>query len=157
MATEFSLRPATEDDFSEIMKIEKQVHLAPWTEQHFRDELIKPYSSFMVLSDDETDSVIAGYIVCWQMFDEIQILNIVVNLPFRGLGFAKQMLRKVILLANKKDVKRIVLDVRKSNIPAFQLYQGLNFFITHIRKQFYSNGEDAYQMALTLQDEELTP
>lgn len=150
---EFSLRPATTEDLEQILKIEQQCHVAPWTEDHFRAELIKPYSQFLVLTDDETDTKIVGYIVSWLMFDECQILNVVVDLPYRGLGFAKRMIRKAAIVAAQKGVNRVVLEVRKSNLPAIQLYQGLRFVITQIRRGFYSNGEDAYFMTLSLVDD----
>ena len=151
--TQFSLRPITPDDLPQLITIEKQVHPAPWTEAHFAAELTKPYSYFYVLTDDETDSRIAGYIVCWMMFDDCQILNLVVDLPFRGLGMAKLMIRKAIGLALNKNIKKVVLEVRKTNMPAIQLYQGLGFTITKILKGFYGNGEDAHQMTHFLQED----
>lgn len=156
MSLLFSLRPATEEDLPQIMKIENLVHVSPWTENHFRSELEKPYSLFLLLTDDETDSHLAGYIVAWMMFDECQILNLAVDIPSRGLGLAKEMLRKVIFFASQKGIKRVVLEVRKSNLPAIQLYQGLRFVITHIRKGFYTNGEDAYSMALSLEEDPIS-
>jgi len=146
----FSLRPATVDDLDRILEIENQVHTSPWNRDHFSKELSKPYSGFLVFTDDETDTEVAGYVVCWMMFDECQILNLAVALPYRGLGMGMTMIRKVISLANTKGIQKITLEVRKSNQPAIQLYQNAGFVITHVRKEFYSNGEDAYQMQLTL-------
>ncbi len=60
METIVSLRHATLDDLSEILRIEKQCYLNSWTEEHFIAELEKPYSQFLVLTDDETDSKIFG-------------------------------------------------------------------------------------------------
>jgi ribosomal-protein-alanine N-acetyltransferase len=151
----FSLRPATTEDLKPVLQIENHLYPSPWTEENFKAELIKPYSHFLVLTDDETDTQIAGYIVFWTLFDECQILNIAVDLPFRGMGFAKQMLRKAASLAINKGIRKLVLDVRKSNMAAIQLYQNLNFSITHIRKGFYSNGDDAYQMTLSLEGDAL--
>ena len=156
MKTEsFSLRPATTEDLEAVLKIENEVHVSPWSEEHFRAELTKPYSQFLVFTDDETDSVVAGYFICWVMFDECQILNVATSLQHRGLGFAKQMIQKAVSIAVKKDIKKVVLEVRKTNSPAIQLYHKLNFNITHVRKSFYSNGEDAYQMTLNLEGESL--
>jgi ribosomal-protein-alanine N-acetyltransferase len=146
----FTLRPATSDDIPLIHEIEKRTHLAPWGEDNFRHELSKPYSHFLVMTDDETDSKIAGYIIYWVLFDDCQILNVVVDLPYRGLGMAKKMLRQAAQVAIKKEIKKLSLEVRKSNDAATQLYQGLHFVITQIRRNFYSNGEDAYQMVLHL-------
>jgi len=151
--TPFSLRPATPEDLVRVTQIEAAVHIAPWSSENFSAEMSKPYSHFLVLTDDETDSEIVGYIVFWTMFDEGQILNIVVDLPYRGLGLAKFMIRKTVQLVYQKGIKKIVLDVRKSNLPAIQLYQRLQFVITSIRKGFYSNGEDAYQMLLSMTDD----
>ena len=154
-APTWSLRPATLDDLPLVLKIENAVHPAPWNEKNFIPELTKPYSHFLVMTDDETDSVVSGYIVFWTLMDECQILNIAVDLPFRGLGLAKQMIRRALGLSAKKGIKSASLDVRKTNQAAIQLYQGLRFTITHVRKSFYSNGEDGYQMRLPLDGEML--
>lgn len=151
----FSLRPATPEDVAKILAIEAKVHVAPWDQTHLDSEFSKPYSHFLVLTDDETDEVIAGYIVFWTLFDEAQILNVAVDLPHRGLGYAKLLVRSAINEAVRKGIKRVLLDVRKSNLAAIQLYQGVGFVITHVRKGFYSNAEDAYQMALYMEDDGL--
>ena len=150
-----SLRPATPDDVPAILQIEAKVHVAPWTEEHFKAELEKPYARFLVYTDDETDEIVIGYIVFWLMFDECQVLNVAVDFPYRGLGYAKELIRAAAKEGGQKNVKRVVLDVRKTNLPAVQLYQGLGFVITQVRKGFYSNGEDAYQMTLYLEDQEI--
>ena len=145
-----SLRPATDEDLNSILLIEHKIHQAPWSEESFRAELTKPYSHFLVLTDDETDSKIAGYVIYWLLHEDAQILNIGVDLPFRGMGLGRRMVRHVIGEALRAGFTKLTLDVRKSNLPAIQLYQSLKFAITHVRKGFYTNGEDAYQMTLEL-------
>ena len=148
----FSFRPAVKEDLEEILKIEVKSYPLPWTYDQFKEEFEKPYSHFLVLTDDETDSVIAGYIVFWQMFEEAHILNVTVNLDWRGLGYAKKMILLVIDSGLKKEAKRIILEVRKSNAAAVALYQKQGFFIDHIKKGFYSDGEDAYFMIHYLEE-----
>jgi ribosomal-protein-alanine N-acetyltransferase len=148
----YSLRPATSDDIPAILDVERRVHIAPWGDENFRFELTKPYSQFLVLTDDETDEKVAGYIIFWMLFEECQILNVVVDEPFRGQGMAKKMVRQAAQSAMQKGVKKVNLEVRKSNASAIQLYQGQRFVITQVRRNFYSNGEDAYQMTLHLDE-----
>jgi ribosomal-protein-alanine N-acetyltransferase len=62
------------------------------------------------------------------------------------------MIRQAAQTAIQKGIKRLSLEVRKSNATAIQLYQNLKFVITHVRRNFYSNGEDAYLMTLHLED-----
>ena len=121
----------------------------------FQAELSKPYSQFFLITDDESDEIIASYIVFWVMFDECQILNLGVASAFRRKGFAKKLVMQAIRTAVEKGIRKILLDVRKSNLPAIQLYQSMRFVITHVRKGFYTNGEDAYQMALYLEGDGL--
>ena len=151
--TDFGLRKMTPDDLPEVLAIEKGSYPSPWTEEAFKAELAKPYSQSLVMSDEETDTRIGGYIVFWLMFDECQILNVAVNPEFRRHGLARSMIRKVVDIAIKNQIRRVVLNVRKSNMPAIQLYQSLNFTVVHVRKSFYSNGEDAYEMVLHLSGE----
>lgn len=145
-----SLRPATPDDLDAIVEIESRVHIAPWSKANFAEELEKPYSITWVLTDDETDSKILAYSVFWAIGDSLEILNIAVDLPFRGHGFAKLILQSAIREGLKRQATRLILDVRKSNLPAAGLYQRAGFAITQYRKSFYTNGEDAYHMVLEL-------
>ena len=147
----FSLRPATEDDLNSILEIECKSYPVPWNEEAFKVEIQKPFSHFLVLTDDKTDSVIAGYIVYWLMFDECHILNVAVCSDWRGLGLATRLVRKAIDDAIRKDMQRVFLEVRKSNAQAVALYGKLGFFVDHIKAKFYDDGEDAYFMMLFLQ------
>ena len=86
------------------------------------------------------------------LFRSAQILNIAVDLPFRGLGLARGLIRQVVSHAIKKEIRKVILDVRKSNAAAIALYQSMRFTIGQVRKGFYSDGEDAYTMVLDLDD-----
>jgi ribosomal-protein-alanine N-acetyltransferase len=150
-----SLRPATPDDLPALLAVEARVHTAPWTQENFEGEWEKGYSNTWVLTDDDTDREILGYVVYWLMEETIEILNIAVDFPYRGLGFAQKILQQVIREGLRQNAKRLILDVRKSNLPAVALYQKTGMAITQVRKGFYSNGEDAYHFALELEGQRL--
>jgi ribosomal-protein-alanine N-acetyltransferase len=147
----FSFRPATEEDLPGVLALEKVSYPLPWNEQQFKEEMLKPFCRFWVYTDDETDAQIAGYIVFWIMFEDCHILNVTVGLGWRGLGFGERMVRKALNEALKKDCKKIMLEVRKSNAGAMALYSKLGFFTEQIKKGYYSDGEDAHVMMLYLQ------
>lgn len=146
-----SLRPATEDDLPLMLEIERASYPLPWTEGAFREELLKPFSNVLVLTDDETDSIVVGYIVFWTMFDECHILNVAVNSDWRGLGHAKNLVGHAINVAIRKNMKRLFLEVRKSNEGAIALYKSLGFYVDHIKETFYDDGEDALFMVRYLE------
>ena len=149
-----SLRPATEDDLTAVLDIERRCYPAPcvaWTEEAFRGEIQKPFCHFLVLTDDETDSILVGYVVYWLLFDECHILNVAIHPDWRGQALGTLLVRNAINAAVKKEVKRVFLEVRKSNTGAISLYQKLGFFIDHIKTAFYENGDDCYFMVLYLE------
>ena len=150
MESNFSIRPATEDDLPAILEIENSVYPIPWTAEQFKAEIEKPFANVLVLTDDDTDQIVAGYVVFWMMFDECHILNVAVHPKWRGLGIGGKLTRIAVDFALKKELKRVFLEVRKSNEAAVKLYQKVGFFIDHIKPRFYDNGEDAYFMVMYL-------
>lgn len=146
----YSIRPASEVDLSKISALELRAHVQPWTEEGFHAELGKPFAYVWVLTDDETDDELMGYIVFWLLDGQCRILNLVVEPEARGLGFGKRLLRRAIDEAVRLGVKKAVLEVRYSNQAAVGLYQKLGFTITRIAKNYYSDGENAYLMELEL-------
>lgn len=144
----FSLRPATFEDLELVTQIEKQSQRSPWTVESFLAEIGKNYSYFLLLTDDQTDSVVAGYIIFWLLMDDCHILNCAVDFNYRGLGYGQRMLRKAVSIAYSQNIFHIYLEVRKSNHAAVQLYQKVGFEIMRVIRNLYSDGEDAWAMTL---------
>ena len=147
-----SLRPATEDDLPAILEIEQESYPEPWTEAHFKQEMKTPYSRVFVLTDDETDSIVLGYLVYWLQAEGTSLLNVAVGQKWRGLGLGRLLLSAMIKETVREEIPRAILEVRESNHKAISVYEHLGFRKTHERKQFYSNGESAVVMELKTSD-----
>lgn len=152
----WSIRPASEDDLKAVAAIEKYSNSPPWSESAFRSELGKKHSHFWVLTDDETDSVVAGYVVFSFPAEQAHIQTLAVSRDRRGLGLAKKILRAVISFVMRQKGESIALEVRKSNKAAIQLYQSLDFMIVHTVKHGYPDGEDAYSLVYRVEREKLS-
>lgn len=150
MLEDFSIRPASFDDLQKLIEIEKGIHVAPWSREHFESELSKPFSRVWLLTDDDTDEKIAAYLCFWMMDDYAQILNIGVDFPYRGQGHAQRLIQSLIRDSIRDQMSRITLEVRVSNENAIGLYRKAGFVQVSVRKRFYSNGEDAIVMDLIL-------
>ncbi len=147
-----SLRPGTEEDIPGILQIEKQSHPEPWSDSHFRQELSVPYSRILVLTDDETDSIILGYLVYWLQAEAVSLLNVTVAPACRGLGFSRILIGAMVNEAVREEIPKVILEVRESNETAIRVYERMGFKKTHERKGFYSNGETAFVMELKTSD-----
>ncbi len=143
-----SLRPLTEDDLNQVLLIESKSHPDPWKKAHFEAEIQKPFTRVLVLTDDETDTIVIGYIIYWLQAEGVSLMNITVDPNWRGFGFGNKLMQAMIKEAVAEDISRIILEVRASNESAIQLYEKIGFKVTHQRKNFYSNGETALVMEI---------
>jgi ribosomal-protein-alanine N-acetyltransferase len=143
-----SIRPVTLDDLTQILKIENLSYPSPWTPLQFQTELTTAHSKFLVLTDDETDEFIVGYVIYWVQVEGVSLLNVTIHPEWRGLGSAQRLMRAMINETVRDEIPKIVLEVRPSNSGAIKLYTRLGFKKTHERKNFYHNGETAIVMEL---------
>ena len=60
----------------------------------------------------------------------------------RNRGIAKELMQKILECAKDCGCERMMLEVRRSNISAQQLYKKFGFDEISVRKGYY-NGEDA--------------
>jgi len=71
----------------------------------------------------------------------------------RRLGIATQMmLRSMKALKHYYNADEVYLEVRVSNEPAISLYRKLGFQKVGVIPRYYSDGEDAYLFARSLED-----
>ncbi|NDF15154.1 ribosomal-protein-alanine N-acetyltransferase [bacterium] len=147
-----SLRPAVPEDLPRVLEIEKESHGEPWGRSAFEGELQLPYSRFLVLTDDETDTVVLGYIIYHLQAEGVSLLNVTLAPKWRNLGLSRILLSAMVSETVREEIPRIILEVRESNSRAIAVYGAMGFAKTHERKQFYSNGETAWVMELRTSD-----
>ncbi len=144
-AHRIKIRPATEQDIAKIAAIEKSSIPDPWSEEGFRDALRQPGVIFLVTED------LSGYCVLYTAADEGEIPTIAVDQEHRRKGIAQALLLSAGRMAVQQGVKRIYLEVRKSNEPARCLYEHCGFVRDGVRPRFYEHPqEDAVVMHLEL-------
>ncbi len=141
------IRDATVRDLPRIIEIERLAFPAPWTLASFQRELTLPFSRIMVamLADS---NLIVGFLCRWLIADECHVLNIAVDPDSRRLGIGTVMLREAITEAKSAGANVVTLEVRRSNLPARQLYRKFEFEERRLRRHYYGPGEDAIIMEL---------
>lgn len=142
---EINLRPMRLEDLPQVVAIEAQSHLEPWTQQAFRAELEGSLVAqpFVALRNEE----IVGYVVPWFVVDEVQIANITVKENFRQRGLGRMLLEHVLTLAAERRSRVVYLEVRDSNTAARALYESIGFVVEGMRPKYYGRGqEDAVLM-----------
>lgn len=132
-------------DIPEVANIEARVFSMPWSEQGFADAL-KQDTIFVTAKQEEQ---VVGYCGMYCSFEEGEITNVAVLPEAQNHGIGKKIISGLLRAAQEKNIRRIVLEVRVSNLPAIRLYEGFGFRKAGIRKGFYEKPrEDAAIMIL---------
>ncbi len=143
---------ATLKSLDQLVTLEKACFSVPWSRQHFHAELEgNQFSRVRIIPHPEcTQNLqIIAYICVWIVFEEIRYLNLAVHPDFRRRGLAKQLIHETLDLGMRAGCCRGMLEVRKTNDMAKNLYESFNFKSYSTRKSYYTNPtEDAILMTL---------
>jgi [ribosomal protein S18]-alanine N-acetyltransferase len=135
------------EDLTQIMPLENAAYEFPWSEKIFKDCFKSGYTGLVL---EIESGVLAGYGVLSAAAREAHILNVVVGNQWRGHGFGKQLVKRLIDQARWHRAERVFLEVRESNHVARKLYFSLGFNEIGQRSGYYparKGREDAIVMA----------
>ena len=129
----------TLNSLSEIAEIEKECFSLPYTKAMLESGYKTPTFLGFVDACDE----IRGYVLATVVLDEANIDRVAVRGKYRGQKIASNLISSLENELLSKGVKTVLLEVRRSNIPAISLYSSLGYNKIAERKRYYENGEDA--------------
>lgn len=139
----YIVKKMDETDLEKVFQIEKRVFSDAWDKEMFYSEI--NHDSY-VLVNNIYDEII-GYLCGWRIIDEYLINNLAIDIPYRRKGLGEFLLADIISKQIQNNVLNFFLEVRKSNLPAINLYSKLGFKVLRIRKKYYKDPiEDAFEM-----------
>lgn len=144
------LRQMQQNDIVDVVIIEQEANQHPWSTKNFEDCLKAGHQAWVFVNDNEE---MLGYTIVQQVVDEAHLLNICVKPSFQGQGIGSKILNHVIDFANSVSSVLIVLEVRRSNNRAQQLYLNSGFNEMSVRENYYpaeQGREDAILMGMDL-------
>jgi ribosomal-protein-alanine N-acetyltransferase len=141
------------NDLDEIVGIEDAVYSHPWTRGNFIDTFAGGYEALGLRTS--SGSLIA-YFVLMPILDELHLLTFAVHPDYQGRGYAHYLLEKMMTLAKAKCYQSVMLEVRISNLRAWQIYQRFGFAEIGRRKGYYPidqfHREDAIVMRIAVSE-----
>lgn len=111
-----------------------------WTEEMFLSAFKLQNFGGLIAYEEDKD---VAFITYDKSFDTADIEDVFVIPEYRKKGVANKLIENLILTLKEEGIKEVFLEVRKSNIPAINLYTKSGFNKISERKKYYSNGEDA--------------
>ena len=133
------IRIATVSDATNIASLDSKMFKDSLGLSFIENDLANnPFAHYFVY---EIENEIVGYINCW-ISDNTEILNFCVDDKFQGQGIGRKLYNEV----EKISCGIISLEVRESNSNAINFYKNRGFHEVAIRKNYYSNNENAILM-----------
>jgi len=150
----WEIKEMRRDHLEQVMEIERKSFSTSWRRDMFIYELTSPISyNFVATRVRDKEELVLGYIIFWMVSEEVHILNLAIDPPFRRLGIAHSLLLFSLDFSYKKGGRVYILEVRKKNRAAINLYKKLGFVPWWIRKKYYADtGDDAIVMRLFFDD-----
>lgn len=116
-----------------------------------REELAKPWIRAWVAREEGRA---LAFLLAWHVADELHVLHVATAPEARRRGLGAALMRVSLEYARAQHVRILLLEVRRSNLPALRLYRGQGFTALRVRRGYYGdNGEDAVEMILALDPE----
>ena len=132
-----------------IAFLEQEIFPDPWSYSELKSTVKQKHTFTAAVKEGDT---LLGYFICYYVLEECEIARIAVEKDARRRGIGQQLFEYMKEVCRKKQLTRILLDVRKSNEPAIRFYEK-NGFGTDGERRFYYGGEnpeDAVLMSRTL-------
>jgi ribosomal-protein-alanine N-acetyltransferase len=139
------IRTMNYTDLKSVFTVEKKAYPHPWTLGIFRDCLRIGYNAWVMTLDKD----IIGYGIVMLSPGEAHILNICIEPVYQKKGLGRYLLRHILNKSNQTDVDMVLLEVRRSNTAAQQLYKAEGFHELGVRKAYYP-ADDGREDAIIL-------
>lgn len=144
--SEFLILPMRRADLDVVSMIAQQTFSVPWNRSAFAEELVRPYAVMRVLRPGD-GLPICAFVHLWCVAGEAQVMNLATLPDFQRRGFGRALMDEAMLCARHAGCRSVLLEVRRSNAAAIQLYKRLGFSGVGVRPRYYSdNQEDALVM-----------
>ncbi|HEX5425666.1 MAG TPA: ribosomal protein S18-alanine N-acetyltransferase [Candidatus Acidoferrales bacterium] len=131
-----SIRRLELSDIEDVLAIQRACpEVAQWSASDYE----RSVSGAMAGWVSEDDAGLSGFLVARSLLGESEILNFGVRPDARGRGIGSQLLQEVIEWSKRGRDRRILLEVRASNVVAQSFYARLGFQIVGRRGRYYSN------------------
>lgn len=142
------IRPANLHDLSEMDRIEQESFNTPWSRELIRGAIYNMRYDVRVIGSDEQG--LLGFYIAHGIQRRGNLDNVVVDRSRRRQGYGRRLLDDWIKQSRRAGYTSLTLQVNAANKGAQTLYEAYGFRARRLLRGYYTNGEDAYNMEMSL-------
>ena len=133
-----NIRILKKEDIKKIVYLEETFLGETLGEEMLESELDSRVTKFYVATINDE---VVGYIGRYELLNEAEVLNFVVDETYQRQGIGQMLFNKV--EEDLPNLEKMTLEVRESNTKAKNFYTKNGFKQISIRKNYYKNNENA--------------
>lgn len=139
------------EEAAAIAEMEHQIFPDKWSERAVLDTLENAQT--ICLTAEKAGRLI-GYLFAYVAADEADIARVAVLKESRKQGIGSELIKELKKVGQEQDLKKLLLDVRRSNTAARAFYKKHGFTEDGVRPGFYEKPEeDAVLMSCEISEE----
>lgn len=131
-----------------VISLDHQHFPNPWTEQQWRE--LNPDQNLLL--EWRSQDKCQGFALFGAVPSDntVHLYKILLHPDYRGTGMAQDFWKAIYLFLKSKGIISVYLEVEADNNRAISFYEKVGFTLLRKNKGYYSNGQDALIMELTL-------
>lgn len=144
------IKVATINELNDILSIQEKSNENLLSYENLKNDLNNSKCHYLIYY---IDNVPVAFIGTSYIFSDMDLLYILVLPKYRNMHIASDLMEEIIFFCIKKNISRILLEVKSKNKNAINLYKKFNFSKINIRSNYYKN-DDAiiFQKDIILHD-----
>ena len=142
-----TVRASQPEDAPAIAAIESIASPSPWSLDAIEAQLGSALDASWVA---QSSRGIVGHLLTRVVAGEAEVLTLVVHPDAQRQGHARRLMQRAAQRWEQRGVRLAFLEVRQRNAAARALYLGMGWTETGVRPRYYSDGQDAVLMQVTL-------
>lgn len=141
------LKNLSENDVDGIIELYGNSFSDGWNKSQFLSSFAG--GNFLCIGAFVNQSL-AGVVTLTLGLDDADVESVFTAVEFRRSGVASALIEKTVELVKERGLKKVLLEVRKTNESAKGLYFKHGFKEISQRKKYYPDGEDALVLLLEI-------
>jgi ribosomal-protein-alanine N-acetyltransferase len=137
MSNEIKIKPMDKGDIPQVVAVQNQCRLSPWTSGSYKIVLADPeYICYTAKINESVKGFTVARLITSE--DSCELLNIGISPPQQGKRIGGRLISKLLKEIQQKADK-VFLEVREGNARAIGFYKKHGFYQVGKRKNMYSD------------------
>ena len=143
------LRPMCRDDAEPVAAVHADLDVSAWNASQWAEAYQHSPDAWVVETTAIDDKKVVGYAIFRSICEQAELLNFGIQRQFQGKGIGRDLLVSTLTLL-PDTVEEVLLEVRRSNVPAINLYHDLGFNEATVRRDYYPAAGGGREDALVM-------